>query len=206
MKGLTEKQQNIIRFIGEFTAQEHMAPTVYELADHFHIKTSTIFAHLKALQQKGMLTRTSQARSIKLPAPPSRSAALPDIVALPLEDPSGGIGEWLVDRHLFDADHREEGFALKISDDALRDFGIFPGDIVIVHKIETLTAGQRIVVNTFAGKPSYSRIAMGREDPIIGPRQRLQPWDVLIFPTSRSTAARPACRRYTTRRARLRRP
>ena len=148
MKGLTEKQQNIIRFIGEFTVQEHMAPTVYELADHFHIKTSTIFAHLKALQQKGMLTRTSQARSIKLPAPPSRSAALPDIVALPLEDPSGGIGEWLVDRHLFDADHREEGFALKISDDALRDFGIFPGDIVIVYKIETLTAGQLIAVKT----------------------------------------------------------
>ena len=56
MKKLTEKQQNILTFIGDFEEREHMAPTVYEIADHAGIKTSTVFAHVRSLQRKGKLT------------------------------------------------------------------------------------------------------------------------------------------------------
>ena len=44
MKSLTEKQKNILEFIEEFLDREGMAPTVYEIADNFQIKTSTVFA------------------------------------------------------------------------------------------------------------------------------------------------------------------
>lgn len=35
MKTLTDKQKNILEFIDEFLDREGMAPTVYEIADHF---------------------------------------------------------------------------------------------------------------------------------------------------------------------------
>ena len=62
-----EKQKNMLDFIDDFLDREGMAPTVYEIADHFGIKTSTVFAHLKALQRKNQLARSSKARSISLP-------------------------------------------------------------------------------------------------------------------------------------------
>ena len=67
MKTLTEKQRNILEFIEEFLDREGMAPTVYEIADHFGIKTSTVFAHLRALQRKKQLSRSSKARSRRTP-------------------------------------------------------------------------------------------------------------------------------------------
>ncbi len=66
MKGVTQKQQNILDFIVEFKNSEGMSPTVYEIADRFSIKTSTVFAHLRAMKRKELITRTSKARSIKV--------------------------------------------------------------------------------------------------------------------------------------------
>ena len=66
MKGLTEKQQNILDFITEFQSRQSMAPTVYEIADRFDIKPATAFAHLRALQRKGYIDRSSKARSVTL--------------------------------------------------------------------------------------------------------------------------------------------
>jgi len=64
MKQLTEKQSEILNAItnGYIVGK---VPTVYELADMFQIKTSTVFAHIRALERKGKLTRTSKARSIE---------------------------------------------------------------------------------------------------------------------------------------------
>ena len=45
MKTLTEKQKDILNFIEDFMEKDAMAPTVYEIADFFKIKTSTVFAH-----------------------------------------------------------------------------------------------------------------------------------------------------------------
>ena len=47
MKGLTDKQQEILDFISEFTRQESMAPTIFEISTHFDIKSSTAFAHVR---------------------------------------------------------------------------------------------------------------------------------------------------------------
>ena len=55
MKGLTDKQRNILEFINDFMEANVMAPTVYEIAEHFNIKTSTVFAHLRSLQKKNYL-------------------------------------------------------------------------------------------------------------------------------------------------------
>jgi repressor LexA len=66
MRGLTEKQREILDFIEDFSEMEGMAPTVYEIADQFDIKTSTVSAHLQALQKKDFLSRTNKARSLSI--------------------------------------------------------------------------------------------------------------------------------------------
>jgi len=64
MKKLTQKQIEMLDAIHAGYFQGNV-PTVYELADRFHIKTSTIFAHLRALQRKGQITRSGKARSLE---------------------------------------------------------------------------------------------------------------------------------------------
>ena len=66
MKKLTVKQRRILEFIIEFSRMEEMAPSVYEIADELSIKTSTVFAHLFALQKKGYISRSRKARSIRI--------------------------------------------------------------------------------------------------------------------------------------------
>ena len=66
MKSLTQKQRDILEFIRDFSEQNGMSPTIYEIADFFRIKTSTAFFHLIALQKKKYIFRSSKARSILL--------------------------------------------------------------------------------------------------------------------------------------------
>ena len=66
----------LIDFIEEFVNVNGMAPTIYEIAENFGIKTSTVFAHIRALQKKSILTRSSKARSIKLLSPDGKPEKL----------------------------------------------------------------------------------------------------------------------------------
>jgi len=144
MKKLTEKQQQILEFIAEFGIREGMAPTVYELAAHFGIKTSTVFAHLRALQRKGQLTRTSQARSIKLTdRANSRHSKFSGFV-IKLEGTSGPIGDYMISSQFCS----DAGFcfALKVPDDAMRDFGIFTDDVVLVGTNRKVCPGDLVAV------------------------------------------------------------
>lgn len=144
MKGITEKQRNILTFIGEFVERENMAPSVYEIADFIGIKTSTIFAHLRALQRKGALTRTSQARSIKLTETPQPKANDQHLIVMPLEDISGALGEMMIDRQRLGT--KGEFFAYKISDDAICNLGIFCGDVVIIRQSDVFNDGDIVAV------------------------------------------------------------
>ncbi len=63
---LTERQQSILDFIEEFSRSQGMAPTISEAAQFFKIKPATAFAHLRALQRKGFIDRSSKARSLCL--------------------------------------------------------------------------------------------------------------------------------------------
>jgi repressor LexA len=155
MKGLTEKQKNILEFIEEFSEKEGMAPTVYEIADHFDIKTSTVFAHIRALQRKNELTRSSKARSIALTKPKRKpkhmSFMLPIPLlgrinaGLPLDSQEYKEGEFYVDPQILGGIDTAKAFALKVAGESMRDLGIFDEDIVIVKQNEDYKAGDIVV-------------------------------------------------------------
>lgn len=156
MKGLTKKQQEILDFIEDFSNREGMAPTVYEIADYFNIKSPTAFAHLRALQRKGYVTRSSKARSLTL----LRSTDRPRHMSLTLSIPVLGrisagaplLAEEQVERNIqFDPTLLPRGagghriFGLKVFGDSMRDMGILDGDIVLAKETGSASIGDIVV-------------------------------------------------------------
>ena len=153
MKGLTQKQKNIIEFINEFMTTQEMAPTIYEIAEHFHIKTSTVFAHIRALQKKNYLTRSSKARSISLSHPKKRTRFPAGIQAIPFHavgeataaDPGDKTLVCDVAR-LLDTPTKENLYAVHVHGSDLNGSGIFDGDILIVKSNPEKVGSEDIVV------------------------------------------------------------
>ncbi|MBS1370473.1 MAG: repressor LexA [Lentisphaeria bacterium] len=162
MKTLTEKQKNILEFIEEFLDREGMAPTVYEIADHFGIKTSTVFAHLRALQRKKQLSRSSKARSISLSCRahaknkvPAGALLIPLLGRVNAGAPSESIaykeGDICVSSQLAPDIPPESLFALRVQGESMRDLGIYDGDIVIVAQTDVKPRSGDIVVALLQG-------------------------------------------------------
>lgn len=155
MKGLTDKQQEILDYIGQFSRREGMAPTVYEIGDYFSIKSATAFAHLRALQRKGYITRSSKARSLSLlhaEKGHNRSFLLDVPVVGRVSAGAPLLAEEQIESHLqFDPAMLPRGtgghkvFGLRIFGDSMRDLGILDGDIVIVKQVGSANIGDIVV-------------------------------------------------------------
>ena len=153
MKGLTQKQKNIIEFINEFMSTQEMAPTIYEIAEHFHIKTSTVFAHIRALQKKNYLTRSSKARSISLSHPKKRTRYPAGVQSIPFHSIGEATAADPGDKalvcdvaQLLDSPAKEDLYAVHVHGSDLSDNGIFDGDILIVKSNPEIVGIEDIVV------------------------------------------------------------
>jgi len=153
MKGLTQKQKNIIEFINEFMTTQEMAPTIYEIAEHFHIKTSTVFAHIRALQKKNYLTRSSKARSISLSHPKKRTRFPAGVQAIPFHSIGEATQAAPGDKalvcdvaQLLDSSAKEDLYAVHVQGSDLNGRGIFDGDILIVKSNPAAIGSEDIVV------------------------------------------------------------
>ena len=155
MKGLTLKQKGMLNYIEKFSNAEGMSPTVYELADYFRIKTSTVFAHLRSLQNKGFLTRSSKARSIALFGKKKHARHTSFVLSIPLLGRiSAGLplnssemkeGEVYCDSSMFKGEDTSKLFALRINGDSMKDLGILDGDCVIVRQTYSANPGDIVV-------------------------------------------------------------
>ena len=174
MKALTEKQKNILDFIEDFLEREGMSPTVYEIAEHFGIKTSTVFAHLKALQRKNQLSCSSKARSISLAQTKRPIKHLSFVLPVPLlgrinagmptDSPELKEGEVYFDASGLDHSEQESLFALRVNGESMRDLGIYEDDIVIVKQTENIRPGDIVValVDNETTVKSYFPLRGGR--------------------------------------------
>lgn len=159
MIGITEKQQAILNYIENFMEDHGMAPSVYEIAEYFAIKPPTVFAHLRALQRKNMLTRTSQARSIALKKPRKTPRQRPMHMSFMLSIPllgriNAGLpadsteyqeGEIMCDAKIIGEQHADKAFALKVYGDSMRDMGILADDIIIAKQVQHVKPGDVVV-------------------------------------------------------------
>ena len=63
---ITPRQRQVLDFIQGFTADQGYPPTVREIAGHFRIDYRAAIDHLRALEKKGSLTRSSKSRGIQV--------------------------------------------------------------------------------------------------------------------------------------------
>ena len=161
MKGLTEKQRNILDFIEDFMEVNMMAPTVYEIAEHFGIKTSTVFAHVRSLQKKNFLTRSSKARSIALKHPHKKLRRPAGLRSVPLFNSPEEAGttkgknfsEIFYDSSILkNASDLKKLFALRIQG-KMGDFGMMEGDIAILKRTPEKLKNGDIVLMKIDGVP-----------------------------------------------------
>ncbi len=54
---LTDRQTEILDFIGSFFSSHSFPPSLREIGGYFHIAPSSVFDHLKALEKKGFIRR-----------------------------------------------------------------------------------------------------------------------------------------------------
>ena len=155
MKGLTAKQQKVLDYILEFTELEGMAPTITEISEHFSITSTTAFSHVRALQRKGFITRSSKARSLSVVnTKPTRHFSLTLSIPL-LGRISAGmplLSEEHIEKHIhIDPSLLPKGipgselFALQVQGESMRDLGILDGDLLVARQAQNVGIGDIIV-------------------------------------------------------------
>lgn len=156
MKNLTDKQKEILDFVQDFSRQQGMAPTIYEISEHFSIKPASACSHIKALQQKGFVTRSSKARSLALSSKASGLRHFSMFLSIPLlgrisagvagvsdshREKKISIDPAMIPRNV----NEEDLFALRVQGESMRDLGIFDGDVVVAHRTEKIKIGDVII-------------------------------------------------------------
>ncbi len=156
---LTPRQSEIFNFIQGFTAEQGYPPTVREIAGHFKIDYRAALDHLRALERKGSLTRSSKSRSIQVFRPFSAVQQVPvvgKVAAGPpleaIENIEGTIPvpeEWAKGSGLFMVRVDREGMSMSPT--------ILPQDYLLV-KQGTFTDEGTIVLAMIDGDVTVKRI------------------------------------------------
>ena len=165
MKGLTEKQRRVLEFIESFEETNGMAPTVYEIAENFSVKTSTIFSHLRALQKKNYLSRSSKARSISITKPtrpkrrPAGLRSIPLVDLHSLDKKSAPLKEIFCDASFLNrvssASDLRNLFAVTMENDDLQNKGIYHGDVAILRKHPAAIRTGDVILTMIDNRPEF---------------------------------------------------
>ena len=161
---LSDRQQEILDFLGEFTARNGYPPSVREIGDAVGLSSSsTVHSHLGALEDKGYIKRDpSSARALTvIPQGSSVSDAttqekprrLPrNVIELPLVGQVAAGSPILADQNIEDSLFLPtqivgdtSSFLLTVKGESMIEAGIFDGDYVVVKEQPTANNGEIVV-------------------------------------------------------------
>lgn len=152
---MTPRQQAVYEFVREKINGRGYGPTVREIGDEFQIRSPNgVMCHLKALERKGMITRSSrQARAIELTEEGQEPAGLPmaGVVAAGLTTLAFEQDERIDFAELFSSS-REHNFVLRVHGDSMIEAQIADGDYVVIRRQETARPGEMVVAQTDDGE------------------------------------------------------
>ena len=171
---VTPRQMDILRLIHQHRLSRGFSPTMQELADRLGISKVTVFQHVEALEEKGLLQRSPhRARSLALSEqvefedPSSPSLPLMGYIA------AGAPIEAIENEQKLDVasmfSRRGASFVLQVRGDSMIDEQIRDGDFVVVQPNADPKNGQTVVALLPDGEVTLKRFY--RE----GRRIRLQP-------------------------------
>jgi repressor LexA len=146
--GLTARQEQVLRFIREFTRANGYPPTVREIGSQLELSSpSTVHVHLGNLERLGYIRRDpSKPRALELvdaPRPPKPlplvgqvAAGVPILAEQNIED--------YVDVPAI-LRRSDDDFLLRVEGDSMIDAGIHNDDLIVVHRQATADNGDIVV-------------------------------------------------------------
>lgn len=150
MKGLTQRQIEMLNFLKEFISVHKYPPTIREISAHFNIAVKAAHDHVHALVKKGVIRcDNNRSRAIEIlvdteEEPKSVEIPLLGRVAAgrPLLAEANWEGTILVSRDLASpGDH----FAVQVKGDSMIEAGIMDGDIALIRQQRTANNGDIVV-------------------------------------------------------------
>jgi repressor LexA len=192
-RALTKRQDEILRFLRDFTRDNGYPPSVREIGDAVGLSSSsTVHSHLRALENKGYVRRdSSQARALTIidgmdsaenNAPGEAPDVFREVVALPLVGRVAAGEPILAEQNIEDTFPMPAqvvgdtgSFMLAVHGDSMIDAGILDGDYVVVREQHDATNGDIVVamlgdgatVKTFYREPD--RIRLQPQNPTMSP-------------------------------------
>lgn len=153
MKGITERQKEVLTFIANFQEENSYPPTVREISDHFDISLRAVQDHLTALQKKGYLSQTQKrSRSIRVL---DDNAVEPKLFVgkVPLLGTVAAGKPLLCEENLDGYVNLTEPFvrpgksyfALRVRGTSMINAGILEGDLAVVEQASIAADGQIVV-------------------------------------------------------------
>ncbi len=179
---LTKKQKMILDFINDFQEKNGFPPTVRDICLGVGLRsTATVFTHLKNLEEKGFLNKSSsknraisvvKSQESKAPLSTSESTNL-NVVEVPiLGNVAAGEPIWATEN--FDntmtipveLTNNKQVFMLKVQGTSMIQKGILPDDFLIVARQPAAENGEIVVallddsvtVKTFYKEDGYFRL------------------------------------------------
>lgn len=163
---LTEKQEAVLKYIEQYQMKMGKSPTLREMREHFGVSSdNSILKHLKALEEKGYLSKDDTPRGIGLlDSVKEKLEAVSNITRIPLLGMIPAGGPVLAEEHAIsyfevgnDFLKKPQGsFALKVSGLSMINAGILEGDFVIANRELPVKDGD-VVVALVDGKNTVKR-------------------------------------------------
>lgn len=146
MKKISERQQQILDYITDFTATEGYPPSVREICNHVGLSSpSSVQSHLDKLRAAGYLQKADgkMRTAVVCSAPPHGQIPILGKVAagMPILAVEQAEGYLPYEK----AGSYGERFALRIQGDSMIGAGILDGDYIVVRKASTARSGQIVV-------------------------------------------------------------
>lgn len=138
-RGLTDRQESILRFIIESIRDYGRPPTIAEMGEEFGItSTNGVNDHLIALEKKGYIERTSKARGIHVTPKGATGLYQNDSAMVPLLGHVAAGEPILAEQNIEGyvpvpgALAKHGAFCLRVHGDSMIEDGILDGDTVVV--------------------------------------------------------------------------
>ncbi|MCR4578761.1 MAG: transcriptional repressor LexA [Treponema sp.] len=154
MKGITDRQQQVLDYIAAYTEENSYPPTVRDISDHFGISLRAIQDHIAALQKKGYLSqREKKARSLRVLVGAKEKEPELYVGKVPLLGTVAAGKPLLCEENLDGYVNLTEPFvrpgksyfALRVRGESMINAGILDGDLAVVEQSSSAVDGQIIV-------------------------------------------------------------
>lgn len=154
---LTDKQQEIFRFLQSFTKKYGYPPTVKEIMEHFNFASPTaVTTHLTALEKKGYVKKTDKRARGSVPIGTLSLDREENQSAIKINLLEGEVkagtsmsvaDENIIDTFIFSKSivQDENTFLMKVKGDSMIDAHIKENDMILVRPVEDANNGDIVV-------------------------------------------------------------